>query len=44
MLSKSGQSPLLNVSETGLEVSTTNILDIANKYKMMDHNLSKTTN
>jgi hypothetical protein len=44
MLSKSGQSPLLDVSQTGLEVSTKNILEIANKYKMMDHNIRKTTN
>ena len=44
MLSKSGQSPLLDSRETGLEVSAKNILDIANKYKMMDHNISKTIN
>ncbi len=44
MLSKSGQNPSLDVSETGLEVASKTIVDIANKYKLMDHNVRKTTN
>lgn len=44
MLSKSGHSPLLNVAQTGLEASAKNIIEIASKYKMMDHNLKKTIN
>jgi hypothetical protein len=44
MLSKSGQNPTLDVSETGLEVASKTIIDIANKYKLMDHNVVKTVN
>jgi len=44
MLLKSGQSPLLDVSQTGLEIASKSIIDIANKYKLMDHSVRKTTN
>ena len=44
MLSKSGQSPLLDVSQTGIEVAAKSILDVAAKYKCLDHNSRKTQN
>jgi lipid A disaccharide synthetase len=44
MLSRSGQNPNLDVSQTGLQVASKTIIDVANKYKLMDHNVRKTTN
>ncbi len=44
MLSMTGQNPTLDVSETGLEVASRNIIEVANKYKLMDHNVFKSTN
>jgi lipid A disaccharide synthetase len=44
MLSRSGQNPNLNVSTTGLEAASSTIIEVANRYKLMDHNVTKTTN
>lgn len=44
MLSKSGQTRTLDVTETGLEVATKNIIDVANRYKLTDHNVYRSTN
>ena len=44
MLSRSGQNPTLDVSQTGLEFASKTIVEIANKYKLMDHNVRRTTN
>lgn len=44
MLSRSGQNPNLDVTQTGLQVASKTIIDVANKYKLMDHNVRKTTN
>ena len=38
MLSKSGTSPLLDVSETGLEAASKKIIEVATTYKSLDHN------
>jgi lipid A disaccharide synthetase len=44
MLSRSGQNPSLDVSMTGLEVASKTIIEVANRYKLMDHNVRRTTN
>lgn len=44
MLSKSGQSKTLDVSETGLEVASKSIIEVANRYKLTDHNVYRSTN
>lgn len=44
MLSKSGQTKTLDVSETGLEVASKNIIEVANRYKLTDHNVYRSTN
>jgi len=44
MLSKSGQTRNLDVSETGLEVASKSIIEVANRYKLTDHNVYRSTN
>ncbi len=44
MLSKTGQSPTLDVSQTGLEVAANNIIEVANRYKLTDHNIFRSVN
>jgi lipid A disaccharide synthetase len=44
MLARSGQNPTLDVSETGLEVASSQIVEISNRYKLTDHNVFRSTN